>query len=85
MFMRSETYRVLNGFDEKYRLYFEDVDFCARAQLAGLKILVDTNIRIQHDAHHASRKNLIYLFWHIQSAFRFFTSPVYKKIKQKSK
>ena len=80
MLMRSETYRRINGFDEKYHLYFEDVDFCARARLAGLKVLVDTNVRVQHDAHRASRKKLIYLFWHIQSAFRFFTSPVYKRL-----
>ena len=73
MLMKSETYRDLNGFDEKYRLYFEDVDFCARAQLAGLKLVVDTNVYVQHDAQRSSRKELIYLLWHIQSAFRFFS------------
>lgn len=81
MLMKSETYRELNGFDEKFRLYFEDVDFCARARLAGMKILVDTYQRIQHNAHRASRKKLIFLLWHIRSAIRFFTSPVYKKVR----
>jgi GT2 family glycosyltransferase len=84
MFMSSETYHAIKGFDERYRLYFEDVDFCARAQLAGFKIIVDSNIRIQHNAHRASRKNLLYLFWHLQSAIRFFTSPTYKKAVQKT-
>jgi len=79
MLMESETYRELNGFDEKFRLYFEDVDFCARARLAGLELLVDTDLRIQHNAHRASRKKLIYLLWHIQSAIQFFASPVYTK------
>lgn len=79
LFMESSTYRKLGGMNEKYRLYFEDVDFCTRARLAGLKLLVDTIIRVQHDAHRASRKNLIYLLWHVQSAFRFFSSPVYRK------
>jgi len=79
MLMKSETYRALNGFDEKFRLYFEDVDFCARARLAGLNLLVDTNKRIQHNAHRASRKKLMFLLWHVQSAIRFFTSPVYQK------
>ena len=82
MLMKSESYRDLNGFDEKYRLYFEDVDFCARAQLVGLKLLVDTNVHVQHNAQRSSRKKLIYLLWHIQSAFRFFSSPVYKEAKQ---
>jgi GT2 family glycosyltransferase len=85
MFMETKTYCDLNGFDEKYRLYFEDVDFCARAQLAGLNLLVDTNVHVQHDAQRSSRKKLIYLFWHLQSAYRFFISPVYRKAKQLKK
>lgn len=85
MLMESETYRGLNGFDENYRLYFEDVDFCARAQLAGLNLVVDTNFHVQHDAHRASRKKFIYLLWHIQSAIQFFTSAVYKKVMKESK
>jgi GT2 family glycosyltransferase len=78
MLMKSATYREIRGFDERYRLYFEDVEFCARARLAGLKLMVDTNVKIQHNAHRASRKEFIYLLWHLQSAIRFFTSPTYK-------
>ena len=84
MLMKNNTYQKIKGFDEKYHLYFEDVDFCARAKLAGLKLIVDTKIRVQHNAHRASRKKLIYLFWHLQSAVKFFTSPIYKKATQKS-
>jgi GT2 family glycosyltransferase len=80
MLMASETFRSLSGFDEKYHLYFEDVDFCARAKLAGLKLLVDTNVRVFHDAQRASRNSTIYLLWHLQSAIRFFTSSVYRKL-----
>jgi N-acetylglucosaminyl-diphospho-decaprenol L-rhamnosyltransferase len=79
LLLKSETYRKLNGFDDRYRFYFEDVEFCTRARLAGLKLLVDTGVRIQHDARRASRKSIRYLLWHIQSAFRFYTSPVYKQ------
>ena len=80
MLMASKTFRGLSGFDEKYHLYFEDVDFCARAGLAGLELLVDTNVHVRHDAQRASRKKMMYLLWHIQSAIRFFISPVYKKL-----
>jgi N-acetylglucosaminyl-diphospho-decaprenol L-rhamnosyltransferase len=82
LLMRSETYNQLKGFDEKYRLYFEDVDFCTRARLAGLKLLVDTSVYIRHDAQRASSRSLRYLLWHIQSAFRFYTSSVYKQAHQ---
>lgn len=85
LFIRSDTYRISGGLSEKYRLYFEDVEFCTRARLAGLKLGLDTRVFVQHDAHRASRKKLIYLFWHIQSAIRFFTSPIYKKALQMSK
>ncbi len=79
MLFKSKAYRQLNGFDEKYFLYFEDVDFCSRARLAGLKLIVDTHLSIQHDAQRASRRSLTYLLWHLRSAIRFFSSRVYKQ------
>lgn len=82
LLMRTETYLKLKGFDERYRLYFEDVDLCTRARLAGLKLLVDTGVRIRHDAQRASSRNFRYLLWHIRSAFRFYTSRVYKQALQ---
>jgi len=77
--MKADVYRQLGGMDEKYRLYLEDVDFCTRARLKGMKLLVDSQIQIRHDAQRSSRRKLYYLFLHIQSALRFFTSPVYKQ------
>lgn len=80
--MNSNTFRRLGGMDEKYRLYFEDVDFCTRARLNGMKILVDSKIQIRHNAQRASRKSLYYLFLHSMSAIRFFTSAVYRQALQ---
>ncbi len=79
LLMKRETFSKMGGFDEKFHLYFEDVDFCTRARLAGLKLLVDTGVHVQHLPQHASRKNFRYLLWHFQSALRFFLSPVYKQ------
>lgn len=79
----SEAYRQLGGMDEKFFLYLEDVDFCTRARLRRLKILVDSNIQIIHDAKRSSRKSLKYLFMHIRSAFLFFTSSVYRQALRK--
>lgn len=75
--MNSNTFRHLGGMNEKYRLYFEDVDFCTRARLHGMEIVVDSNLQVRHDAQRNSRRNLYYLFLHILSAIRFFTSSVY--------
>jgi GT2 family glycosyltransferase len=80
--MQSDIFRQLGGLNERYRLYFEDVEFCTRARLNGMKILVDTNLQVQHDAQRSSRRNLYYLFLHLLGAVRFFTSPVYRQIRQ---
>lgn len=81
--MPADTYRTLQGMDEKFKLYFEDVDFCTRARLQGMEIIVDTKLQVQHDAQRSSRRKLYYLFLHMQSAFRFFISPVYRQARQK--
>lgn len=81
--MPSSTYHTLQGMDEKFRLYFEDVDFCTRLKLQGMKIIVDTHLQVQHDAQRSSRKSTYYLFLHTQSAVRFFTSSVYRQARQK--
>ena len=75
--VRSESYRQLGGMDKKFFLYLEDVDFCTRARLRGMKILVDSNIQVIHEAKRSSRKSLKYFFLHIQSAILFFASSVY--------
>jgi N-acetylglucosaminyl-diphospho-decaprenol L-rhamnosyltransferase len=81
--MQSDVYRHLGGMDERYRLYFEDVDFCTRARLRGLNLVVDSKIRIRHDAQRSSRRKLYYLMLHTQSAIRFFTSSVYQQARRK--
>jgi len=79
MLMRSETFSHLGGFDARYRLYLEDVDLCTRARLMGLSILVDAGLQLRHDPRWASRRAGRYLLWHLQSAFRFFASDVYRR------
>jgi N-acetylglucosaminyl-diphospho-decaprenol L-rhamnosyltransferase len=82
LLMKRETFAKMGGFNEKFYLYFEDVDLCTRARLAGLKLLVDTSVHVQHLPQHASRKNFRYLLWHFQSALRFFLSTVYTQALQ---
>ncbi len=84
MLMRRATFARLGGFDPRYRMYFEDVDLCTRARLMGLRILVDTDLRLQHDPRHASRRAGRHLLWHIQSGLRFFASDVYRRARRLS-
>lgn len=72
-----ETYQRLGGFNDAYFLYFEDVEFGARARLAGCRTLVCKAARVVHQAQRDSHRRLRYMWWHLQSATKFFLSPAY--------
>ena len=82
MMMRAKLFGELGGMDEGYFLYFEDVEFCTRARLAGHKLFVNRDLRIRHDARRRSRRELRYAAWHLASAYRFFRSGTYRKARR---
>jgi hypothetical protein len=71
MLFRADVYKRLNGFDEGYFLYYEDVDICVRVWKAGLKILACPSVTAIHDAQRASRVNWRHRRWHLASVARF--------------
>jgi N-acetylglucosaminyl-diphospho-decaprenol L-rhamnosyltransferase len=72
MLFRAEAFRDVGGFDEKFHLYYEDVDICARLWRAGWKVVVSPQASVVHDAQRASRHNLKYMAWHANSMARYF-------------
>jgi N-acetylglucosaminyl-diphospho-decaprenol L-rhamnosyltransferase len=70
-------YHLLQGLDERYFLYYEDVDFCARAQCIGIRIFVSKCAPVIHDARRSSHREIRYLTWHVHSALMFFVSRTY--------
>lgn len=72
--MRSELFRTLGGFDERYFLYYEDVDLSLRCRLAGRPVVVDTRVKVIHEARFASHRRASYFLVHCASAVRFFLS-----------
>ncbi len=79
MVFPSRTFAELGGFDERYFLYYEDVDLCCRARLAGYDVLLDETACVTHDGLWHSHRNLRYLRWHLASMARFFASGVYRE------
>lgn len=77
-------YAALGGLSERYFLYYEDVDFCARARLQGVDIIVTQEVAAIHDARRESHRNLRFLTWHFSSAVKFFTSRAYLTLRLKS-
>jgi len=82
MLFSSRAYRQMNGFDEKYFLYYEDVDVCARLALAGYDRLVCQDVTVVHDARRSSHRNWRFAAMHLRSIFRFFMSDVYRQIRK---
>jgi GT2 family glycosyltransferase len=58
MLIRREALEALGGFDERYFLYCEDADFCARAWLNGYQVVYCTDVTFQHEYQRASRHTL---------------------------
>jgi N-acetylglucosaminyl-diphospho-decaprenol L-rhamnosyltransferase len=73
MFMafRSEAYRTVGGFDERFFLYYEDVDICRRLRACGLATFFQPGTTVIHDARRASRRNWRLMAIHAASALRF--------------
>jgi len=72
MLFKSPIFAQLGGFDERYYLYVEDVDICARIWKLGYQVLVCPGVSVIHDARRASRRSWQHLSWHTQSLIRFF-------------
>lgn len=72
MLFNAETYRALGGFDERFFMYLEDVDICARIRRGGGRIALCTDVAAIHDARRASRRNARHSYWHLKSLLSFF-------------
>jgi len=56
--IRNNDYKNLNGFDEDFWMYFEDVDLCRRIRNSGGEIAFCEHITIEHNHGGSSRINM---------------------------
>jgi len=75
MVLPKKIYKAINGFDERYYLYCEDMDICWRLRKKGYEVTLDKNTKAIHAAQRDSHKKLKYLYWHVKSLFIFFFYP----------
>lgn len=71
MLFGSPVFAALGGFDERYYLYYEDVDICWRAWRSGHKVVACPAVSVVHDARRASRVSWQHRRWHLASMLRF--------------
>jgi N-acetylglucosaminyl-diphospho-decaprenol L-rhamnosyltransferase len=72
MIIKAEVYKKLNGFDEDYFMYVEDIDLCYRANKLGIKITHNKDFYIIHETQMDSRNILSNRFkMHFKSVFMY--------------
>jgi GT2 family glycosyltransferase len=80
MLFARETFEAVGGFDERYHLYYEDVDICARVRMAGKTVVLCPTVEVVHDARRQSHTRLRYFAWHVVSMLRFFLSAPFARL-----
>jgi hypothetical protein len=73
MLFRSEAYRAVGGFDERFFLYYEDVDICLRLRSHDFATAFHPGVSVIHDARRASRRHPRLMAIHAASALRYLT------------
>ena len=56
MMVDAQVWRSLNGFDEKFFMYAEEVDLCKRIADAGGTLVIDPRIRMLHDTGSGAKR-----------------------------
>ncbi|RYZ03737.1 MAG: glycosyltransferase family 2 protein [Comamonadaceae bacterium] len=82
MLFRASAYAQVGGFDERFFMYGEDFDLCARLQLAGWRLQVAESLVAVHDARRASHASGQHLRWHLGSLVRVWLSPVFWRFRR---
>jgi GT2 family glycosyltransferase len=71
----AESFRRLRGFDERYFLFYEDIDLCLRANDIGLPTVVADSWKVRHSGGHSTRTRFGQsLIWSYESGVRFHAS-----------
>ncbi len=68
--IRTDAFKKLGGFDERYFMYLEDADLTLRAKNLGRTVMIPS-VSVTHAWHRDSAKKLKYLMIHLNSSIKF--------------
>lgn len=71
LLFRASAFRDVGGFDDKFHLYYEDVDICTRLWHAGWKVMLSPQASVIHSAQRTSHRRPRYMAWHATSMARY--------------
>ena len=73
MLVRAEVFRDLAGLDERFFLYYEDIDFCLRARDAGWSVRMAPDAHALHEGSKSTRgEPSVKVYHHARSRMLFF-------------
>ena len=72
LLFKTKDFINVNGFDERFFLYMEDVDICRKIEKSGKKKLYYSKVEIVHYFNKGSSKKISLFLIHIVSVFKYF-------------
>jgi len=72
MLFPAQSYNEVNGFDERYFMYCEDMDICFRLKQKAYQAFCISEVKVIHESKRDSHKKVKYFYWHIVSLMKFF-------------
>lgn len=69
--IRTDVFKEIGGFDDRYFMYMEDADLTRSAKQYG-RVVFDPTVSVVHLWERESSKSLKYLMIHFKSAFKYF-------------
>ncbi|MDY7396185.1 glycosyltransferase family 2 protein [Aureibaculum sp. 2210JD6-5] len=72
LLFKTNDFVKINGFDERYFLYMEDVDICKKLDTINKRKLYFPEVEIVHIHKKESSKNILLFFIHLQSIIKYF-------------
>ncbi len=67
LLVNTHHFDKLNGFDETFKMYVEDVDLCWRAKILGLKCLYQPKSTCIHHTYGYNKNNFIRQFYSVRN------------------
>lgn len=78
LLVRAEMFREIGGFDERFFLYYEDIDLCLRARAAGWEVAMAPAAHVRHEGSKSTRgEPTAKVYHHARSRALFFARHVH--------
>jgi GT2 family glycosyltransferase len=71
MFFKTSLFQNPLSFDERFFLYFEDVDFCSGMWQEGFSVVFHPKLVCRHDGQKQSHKGVLFFARHLTSLIRY--------------